>query len=167
MSLAQSHTRQFAKQSLRFSVYCMVTEDLGGFSYFKFGISESPTSRMAAVQTGCPMKIVEILFLPGFSRREAQSAEADIHLALAEHRSSGEWFKFDLTNQEHKAAFNAALKLGMKRLLLHAPHRAMRWIRRSKAEIDSLCEDRQTTVADAEIRMKVRQVHRLVNGRAY
>lgn len=166
MLLDQSHVRRH-RAALGFSLYCMVTADQGGKAFFKFGVSSSPTSRIDSVQTGCPVRIVEILFLPGFSRRAAQNAEREIHSMLAAYRSSGEWFCFDLADLKHKADFNAALKYGCKALVLYGKGSPMKWVRRTRKEIEDLCEERQAKVREAEHRLKIRKLHRMANGSQY
>lgn len=74
--------------------------------YFKIGISDNVASRVASVQTGCPIPITQVMTLSVGGRSKARSAEKNLHRVMQEFRTCGEWFKFDLSRQDHKDAFN-------------------------------------------------------------
>lgn len=110
MSLAESAFKAL-NRNIAACIYCMVTEEVSGVAFFKFGISRNPLSRVSEVQTGCPVPIVEVLMLPAISRREAMNVEQATHMLLAKYKTSGEWFRFELADPEHKKDFNGALKM--------------------------------------------------------
>ena len=62
----------------------------------KIGISNNPVGRLAAIQTGCPFK-VSLWFVRALPTRDrAVMHERAIHNDYRSHRTSGEWFDFDV-----------------------------------------------------------------------
>ncbi len=67
-------------------------------SYYKIGISDSPSDRLAGLQLGCPYELVLIMACALSTRSAAKSAESDIHQKLAHFNIHTEWF--DLTEKQ-------------------------------------------------------------------
>lgn len=89
-------------------LYVMIAPGAEGLAHFKIGVTCEPMRRPLNVQTGCPFKITEVLFLDMGIESIARKAEAALHVQLGDHRTSGEWFAFDTGNPEHKESFAAA-----------------------------------------------------------
>lgn len=87
-------------------LYVMVADVGGADRYFKIGIARDLSSRLSAVQTGCPMPITQVLSVELPGRAAALRAEKKMHAGLEPYRTSGEWFKFDMGNPAQKADFN-------------------------------------------------------------
>lgn len=81
----------------------------------KVGVSNSPSSRMLGLQTGCPFKLELLLSQPMRNRAHALRHEADFHAVYEEKRLIGEWFKIDAelaielieVGLEHEAYFES------------------------------------------------------------
>lgn len=73
----------------------------------KIGITNSLTSRLAVIQTGCPFHAVLWFVWPLFSREEAAMHEQTIHLVYREHRLAGEWF--DIPADQGREAIECAI----------------------------------------------------------
>lgn len=91
-------------------VYVMIADPGGDLRHIKIGISSSLLKRIGAVQTGCPMEIEMVLAVAMPEQACAVGAEREIHAALAEYRTSGEWFLLDTTNETHAEAFRDATR---------------------------------------------------------
>jgi len=89
-------------------VYVLLARDGDGPMYVKVGMSRSPESRLLSIQTGCPIKLVRALAFTCGNDAIARAAERAFHLHLAEHRSSGEWFRFQW-GQDAKAILQDAI----------------------------------------------------------
>lgn len=61
----------------------------------KIGITNNLSSRLSAIQTGCPFKAVIWFVKPIFSRDLASTHERAVHSVYREKRLSGEWFDID------------------------------------------------------------------------
>lgn len=112
------------------------------------------------MQTGCPFKITSIFYVLVGHERIARLIEADVHARLQEYRKSGEWFHFDMSNPEHKRAFNQAVRKSI--LLHHGP--IGDWCRttpeRLKARRSELNAENRQRRAERRRREKVQQVLR-------
>lgn len=91
-------------------LYAMVTSAGGDVRYFKIGVTANLTSRMQAIQTGCPTPITAVMSVILPSRFMAESAERELHDLLSEYRVSGEWFAFNMKDPVHKEAFNSGAR---------------------------------------------------------
>lgn len=90
-------------------VYAAVAPIAPGLKFVKVGYSEGLLSRIRDVQTGCPVPISDVSYVRLFSATQARSVEAAIHLLMAEFRSSGEWFRFDLSVQRDLKVWKGAI----------------------------------------------------------
>lgn len=128
--------------------------------YFKIGISSEVGPRIASIQCGCPMPITQVLTTACRSRDSAYRCEQRMHALLAEYRSSGEWFRFDMSNPTHKAAFHAAAKTTLDHELLPG----WRW---ELAEMEDYrewkAEQRPAPIPDAT-RKTIVHAYRLAKG---
>jgi hypothetical protein len=73
----------------------MATAKVEASRYVKFGISSDVPYRLRSVQTGCPLLIDRVMFIPCATRGRAQDAEKALHKHFEPRSSSGEWFRFD------------------------------------------------------------------------
>lgn len=149
--------------SLGWIIYVMVAPISADSAYLKIGISSDIPKRIAAVQTGCPIQIKEILYHKALSRESARAVERAMHADLDGFRVSGEWFRFALDDQDHKAAFNSALRLATAR----NPDMDWKWNKVKVPELRAAVIASDPVLVSAESRRKSRQLHRLANGRAY
>lgn len=86
-------------------VYVIIITTAGPEAYFKIGISGNLDARIDAVQTGCPLPIERVLYLPTENMAQAKQFERSFHARFREHHSSGEWFAFDISDESQKAEF--------------------------------------------------------------
>ena len=100
---------ELARDLLGPVVYAAVAPMTAGCKFVKVGYSEGLLSRMRSVQTGCPVPIAEVSYVRVFSADQARNIESAIHLLMAEFRSSGEWFKFDLSSPRDLKAWRSAI----------------------------------------------------------
>lgn len=89
-------------------LYVMIAPGVDGLAHFKIGVTCEPMNRPLNVQTGCPFKITEVLFLDMYLEPIARKAEAALHVQLSDYRTSGEWFVFDTADPRHKEDFASA-----------------------------------------------------------
>ena len=97
-------------------VYMMVADAGQGHSFCKIGITRDLGKRIAQVQTGCPVPIAEVAYMPMPDSSRARLVEARMHCKLKEHHSHGEWFRLDLADPAHKAAFHEATRAALDRV---------------------------------------------------
>lgn len=88
-------------------VYMLFCGEGDGASYVKVGMTEKPEQRLDALRTAVPMKteMFATVELPG--RRVARIVERELHQALAQWGSRGEWFK---VTKDDRLAFQQAWK---------------------------------------------------------
>jgi hypothetical protein len=65
-----------------------------GCNAVKIGTADNPTARLAALQTGCPEKLVLRAYMT-MPASEADSFEKKSHHLLSDYRIRGEWFRLD------------------------------------------------------------------------
>lgn len=97
--------------AFRTYVYVFMARDGDGPMYVKIGRSDNPVMRIGNVQTGCPIRIIKAGMVKVLNIEQAKRLEAELHIALAAHSTTGEWFKFDWTNTEHRDFLSATLKV--------------------------------------------------------
>ena len=74
-------------------VYYLYIINCTGTDYYKIGVSDRPTARLATLQTGCPLELNLLIKYSFKAKLEAYAAEAVAHRALKEHAIRGEWFE--------------------------------------------------------------------------
>lgn len=149
--------------ALGWVIYVLITAPVESASFFKVGATKNIGKRINALQTGCPLPIGEFLYHKALSRESAFAVERAMHEAMRDHRSSGEWFRFDVSDPEHKALFNEVLQIAGKR----SPGYAWKWNRLSVSSLRRALKAVDPVLESAEERRKMRQVQRLMAGRAY
>lgn len=90
-------------------VYAAVAPIVSGTKFVKVGWSGGLLSRLASIQTGCPVPITDVSYVRTWTPESARSIEAAIHLLMAECRSQGEWFKFDLADERQRKIWRGAI----------------------------------------------------------
>lgn len=80
-----------------------------GVKFVKVGHTHELVARLAGIQTGCPVQIGQVAYCRFPSIEPAREAERLIHLAMRNHRSQGEWFRFDLGSAEDKRVWGGAI----------------------------------------------------------
>lgn len=88
-------------------VYVFIVLTAGPEAYFKIGHSSDFASRIDAVQTGCPLPIDRVLWLPTDHHYNATALERALHQRFKSRHTHGEWFVFDLTESIDKEDFKA------------------------------------------------------------
>lgn len=149
--------------ALGWVIYILVTTPVESASFFKVGITKNIGKRISTLQTGCPVQIAEFLYHKALSRESALSVERAMHEAMREHRSSGEWFRFDVGDASHKALFNGALRIAGERALGFS----WKWNRIKVSSLRAALKAVDPVLEAAEERRKLRQVQRLMAGRPY
>jgi len=90
-------------------VYAAVAAIPGSIKFVKVGFSTSLISRLQSIQTGCPVPITSVSYCRTNTVDKARAAEAAIHLLMADQRSVGEWFKFDLSSERDMKVWRGAI----------------------------------------------------------
>lgn len=98
-------------------VYAAVAAMPGNHKFVKVGHSTGLISRLSSIQTGCPVPITTVSYCACHAVDKARAAEAAIHLLMSEHRSVGEWFKFDLTKERDMKVWRGAIPAVLNELL--------------------------------------------------
>src|SRR5690606_29335526 len=89
-------------------VYAIEAPIVPGFKFVKIGYTTGLVARMEDIQTGCPVRIGDVSYVRAMSVEKARNIEAALHLVLGEVRSSGEWFRFDMSNERHQKLWRGA-----------------------------------------------------------
>lgn len=90
--------------------YAMITEEVDGKRYVKFGVTENITSRKAEVQVGSPLQITDVIWVDCGPSEFAYAVERAAHFEHREIWSSGEWFCW---KSGEDAAQEAEIALGL------------------------------------------------------
>lgn len=104
-------------------VYVAVAPMEDGNAFVKVGVTACPDSRIQAIMTGCPLSIEHVRFYRTGRRAVSFRIEHGIHHALTAYHSSGEWFRFDMSDKEHKKALWGAVDYVIGRHLPFKPSR--------------------------------------------
>lgn len=88
------------------SLYVIIVTTAGPEAYFKIGVSGDIFLRIVQVQTGCPLPIERVLFLPTDDMMQARSLEGRLHARFDAFHTSGEWFMFNIQDEAQKAEFH-------------------------------------------------------------
>jgi hypothetical protein len=91
------------------SIYLAIADFGAAGKFVKAGFSTDPWKRLGSIQTGCPMpvKTLAYVLVPGDAM--ARKIEGLLHKVYAPCRTSGEWFQFDLENEDHKKRWSGGL----------------------------------------------------------
>jgi hypothetical protein len=76
-------------------LYCMATFDRarnGVGAPVKIGIAAEPSKRLSTIQTSCPTRVDIAFQLQCFNSECARILESNVHAALTDKRTNGEWF---------------------------------------------------------------------------
>lgn len=92
------------------SIYALFCTPTPTESLVKIGISSIVYDRALALQTGMAYPIEVMLHARVGERNITAHLEAQLHEAFRHRNTSGEWFKFNLTNPEDKAEFHSIFK---------------------------------------------------------
>jgi len=92
-------------------VYVLMARDGDGPMYIKIGRSDNPFARVGALQTGCPIRFTKGGMVKCLSSDQAKRLEAQLHRELAAYSSSGEWFRFDWSNDHDRHVVLAAMNV--------------------------------------------------------
>ena len=92
-------------------VYVFMARDGDGPMYVKVGRSDNPIHRLGEVQVGCPIPISKAGMVKCLTIEQSKRIEAQLHGMLAEWHSSGEWFRFDWTNETDKSSLMAMMNV--------------------------------------------------------
>jgi hypothetical protein len=76
-------------------VYLFSAADTSGVEFVKVGMSVFPESRLASVQTGCPIKIGAGYKVKCPCSAVAKALESAMHQRFADRKSCGEWIRFE------------------------------------------------------------------------
>lgn len=131
-------------------VYVLMAPAGTGRSHFKIGITSEPLRRPKQVQTSCPLKITQVLFLDVHSEVVARRIEAKLHGQFASYRTAGEWFAFKTDDAEDKAAFND----GARKVLDPEVGAGWQWTRLTMDEI------REALALETAVRSEWRRLSR-------
>ena len=88
-------------------VYFVVAEDReteDDVFYLKIGVSSNLPKRLSALKVGCPLEFTEVHYSCTGRKKDAYRTEKAAHESLKGYRCSGEWFRFESTEQFATAA---------------------------------------------------------------
>jgi len=90
-------------------VYAAIADMGGGVKFVKVGHTRELIGRLPSIQTGCPVQIGDVAYARLRDTDIARRAESLIHTVMKPYISQGEWFRFDLTDAEHKRVWDGAI----------------------------------------------------------
>lgn len=106
--------------------------------HIKIGMSQEPLKRALALRNNCPLPLNTMAVVDLQSRRMALGLERDLHKALANWRTNGEWFKFSL---EDKQKFNELTQNALKKY--SSKSRLLKWTKINLKELASQATQRK------------------------
>lgn len=86
-------------------VYVLVANNFDGTQFYKIGVSTDLMSRIASVQTGCPIPISHVMHLPIPQGILSTKVERHLHRRFKAFGTSGEWFRFDMSKRADQEEF--------------------------------------------------------------
>ena len=99
-----------------YHVYALFCQDEEGPGYVKFGMSSQITKRLTQLRQGCPIPAKLFATVPvGASKDKALRVERALHKVFVKKHSSGEWFRFDFSDDLDKRIFNR----GSQKVFVH------------------------------------------------
>lgn len=105
-------------------IYAAFAEPGDGTVLVKIGISTRIYDRLLGLRTACPYTIDPALWSFTGSKAAARSIELDIHRAFVNRRTSGEWFRFDMSSAKDKEEFKAITRLAYS---VHTGGKSLTW----------------------------------------
>lgn len=91
----------------RYYVYAMICRQEGEQGYIKFGYSSRIGQRLTALKHSCPVPAKVFAIIEAGKRKpHARLLEKALLRHFAARRSTGEWYRFDITQAEDKREFN-------------------------------------------------------------
>lgn len=87
-------------------VYCAFCQDSAGAGYVKFGRSKRIGSRLSAIRTTSPLKVLQFAVVQVRDDNAAVDVERALHNRFRDRRHHGEWFLFDFASAVDKRDFN-------------------------------------------------------------
>ena len=87
-------------------VYALFCQGEGGDGHIKIGHSTRIGERLTALLIGCPVPAKMIAVIEFDMQVQAVRVEKALHRQFAARNTTGEWFRFDFTDKDDKAAFN-------------------------------------------------------------
>lgn len=96
-------------------VYAMIAPYVGSVALVKVGVSLDPVHRLGAIASGCPLRIAHLRAYRIGTRHKAFRIEAEMHARLSAYHERGEWFRFDMADQNHKEALWGGFRASLGR----------------------------------------------------
>lgn len=137
------------------SVYVMAAPAKDGQTYFKVGRTSDVGKRVGAVQTGCPLKITKAWVLSVWDAGASIRLEWQMHEALKDFRSHGEWFAMTPSDPAHKKAMNEAFAQAVR---FASQGAEIRW---RELSVKELREAMAQQASDAKAKRKEAQGRRI------
>lgn len=117
-------------------VYMMVADVGAEHSFCKIGITGDLGKRIAGIQTGCPVPIVDVAYISALPY-SARQIEGYLHAQLEEFHTHGEWFRLNLKDKDHKAKFHLATRFALYRVGMPS---AAKWKRLNPETVKFACK---------------------------
>jgi len=119
----------------------------------KFGMSRRITKRLTELRQTCPIPALMFATVRiGADKEKALRVEKSMHLAFSEKHSTGEWFRFDLSDKADKSSFNKGSQEVLFNFFgVHHPW----WEHVSVAALDKHNETRRRAFAHSKHKKKI------------
>ena len=136
-----------------YHVYALFCQDIEGPGYVKFGMSKNITKRLGQLRQGCPIPAKMFATAPvGASKDKAFQVERALHKVFVKKWSSGEWFRFDFSNDLDKRIFNR----GSQKVFVHFFGADYPWWSQTSVEaLDAYNKQRQQAFLRSKHRRKI------------
>ena len=132
-----------------YAIFCQDAKNDPG--YVKFGFSKCIESRIMALKTGMPIPIKYIAFVEaGTTKASARDVESSLHKQFKDRRTSGEWFRFDVSDDGDKADFNE----GSRAAFMAAGKTGLWWEKISMKALEKACAYERKRRAAAKLKAR-------------
>lgn len=125
----------FTRKLESWCLYAAFTVPAEGKALVKVGISQLPFARIYQVHQGSGYPVQAALWVHAGTKRQGLTIERVIRARLAEYRTRGEWYEFDMTSPEHKEQFHSVCKVAYMR----ATGRKLEWRKTDMDQVREIC----------------------------
>lgn len=136
-----------------YHIYALFCQDDAGPGYVKFGMSKRITKRLSELRQGCPIPALMFATVPvGVDKEKALKVERAFHKVFEQRWSSGEWFRFDFSEELDKRIFNR----GSQKVLVHFFGACHPWWSQTSVEaLDAYNKRRRQEFLNSKHRRKI------------
>lgn len=124
------HIPRYYKVAYVYGIFCVE----GDSGFVKVGFSTSPFARVSAIASGSPLNPCRVGMIKAGDTGCARMMERRLHMWLSSRRVAQEWFKFDLKDEQQKAAFEGFSYKGFEPGWNTFPFEAMKKMLKEESE---------------------------------